>query len=139
MDALYYFVLAAVIATFGIGWAVRKAIREVSNDLERKEKFQTSMFINVAIAETIPIILIVFGFTNLHKSTGDILLPLIIVGAATLLNILLIYRTSSDITNDLHTPGDLKDVLTKLSYTGFILVMSIPTIAVIASFMTITS
>ena len=139
MDALYYFVLAAVIATFGNSWAVRKAIRELSNDLERTEKVHSSMFLHVAIVEVIPIILLIFGFINLHNSTADILFPLIIVGAVTLLNILLIYRTSSDITNDLHTPTDLKVALNKLSSMGIILVSSIPIVAVIAAFMTMTA
>ena len=139
MDALYFFVLAAIIATFGISWAVRNAIRELSLDFERREKIQTSMFMHVAIVETIPIILLVFGFMNLHTSTADILLPLIIVFAVTLFNMLLIYRASSDITNDLHTPEDIKVALKPLSLIGFVLVTSIPIVAIIASFMTVTS
>ena len=102
MDALYYFVLAAVIATFGIGWAVRTAIRELVNEPERKENIQTKLFIKVAVVETIPIILIIFGFINLSDSTSDVILPLIIVAVVTILNIIFINGTSSEITNDLN-------------------------------------
>ena len=139
MDSLYFFVLAAIIATFGNSWAVRRAIRELSEDLERREKIHTSMFTHVAFVEIIPIILLVFGFINLHTSTVDIILPLIIVIAVTLFNILLIYRASSDIKNDLHTPEETKAALKTLSSIGFVLVMSFPIVAIIASFMTVTS
>ena len=91
------------------------------------------MFIKVAVVETIPLILIVFGFINLHTSTDDGILPLIIVGTVTLLNILFIYRTSADITNDLHTHKDVKSALKTLTSMGIMLVSSIPIVAFVAS------
>lgn len=139
MEALYYFVLAAVIATFGISWAVRTAIRELVNEPERKENIQTKMFIKVAVVEAIPIILIIFGFINLSSSNSDVILPLIIVGAVTILNIIFIYGTSSEITNDLNTPGDLKSAVKTLTMMGVTLVLAIPTIAVVACFTVMNS
>ena len=132
MDALYYFVIASVIATFGIGWAVRKAIRDLSNNLDKKENILTSMFIKVAVVEAIPIILIFFGFIILHTSTIDVMLPIVIVGTVTLLNILFISRTSADITNDLHTHKDVKSALKTLTYMGIMLISAIPFITVVA-------
>ena len=137
MDALYYFVLSAVIATFGIGWAVRSAIKDLSGGLERRESVQTKMFIKVAAVEAIPIILIVLGFINLADSTADALLPLVIVGAVTFLNIFMIYRTSADITSDRNISTDLKTALTTLSFIGIMLVSTIPIVAVVASLMVI--
>jgi F0F1-type ATP synthase membrane subunit c/vacuolar-type H+-ATPase subunit K len=139
MDALYYFVLAAIIATFGISWAVRIAIRELANEPERKENIQTKMFIKVAVVEAIPIILIIFGFINLSSSTSDIILPLIIVGVVTILNIIFINGTSSQITNDLNTPGDLKSAIKTLTMMGTTLVLAIPIIAVVACFSVMNS
>ncbi|WP_148629690.1 F0F1 ATP synthase subunit C [Bacillus sp. E214] len=139
MEALYYFVLAAVIATFGISWAVRTAIKELVNGPERKVNIQTKMFIKVAVVEAIPIILIIFGFINLSSSTSDVILPLIIVGAVTILNIIFIYGTSSEITNDLNTPGDLKLAIKTLTMMGVTLVLAIPTIAVVACFTVMNS
>ena len=137
MDSLYYFVLSAIIATFGIGWAVRSAIKDLSNGLEKRESVQTKMFIKVAAIEALPIILIVLGFINLSDSTADALLPLVIVGAVTFLNIFMIYRTSADITSDRNISKDMKTALTTLSYIGIMLVSTIPIIAVVASFMAI--
>ena len=137
MDALYYFVLSAVIATFGIGWAVRSAIRDLSNGLERRESVHTKMFIKVAAVEAIPIILIVLGFINLADSTADAMLPLIIVGAVTFLNVFMIYRTSADITSDPNIAKDLKAALTTLSFIGIMLVSTIPIVAVVASLLVI--
>ena len=137
MDALYYFVLSAVIATFGIGWAVRSAIKDLSEELERRENVHTKMFIKVAAVEAIPIILIVLGFINLDDSTADAMLPLIIVGAVTFLNIFMIYRTSADITSDPNISKDLKAALTTLSFIGIMLVSTIPIVAVVASLLVI--
>lgn len=139
MEALYYFVLAAVIATFGISWAVRTAIRELVNGPERKENIQTKMFIKVAVVEAIPIILIIFGFINLSSSNSDVIFPLIIVGAVTILNIISIYGTSSEITNDSNTPVDLKSAVKTLTMMGVTLVLAIPTIAVVACFTVMNS
>ena len=137
MDALYYFVLSAVIATFGIGWAVRSAINDLSNGMEKRESVQAKMFIKVAAVEAIPIILIVLGFINLADSTADALLPLVIVGAVTFLNIFMIYRTSADITSDPNISKDLKTALTTLSFIGIMLVSTIPIVAVVASLIVI--
>ncbi len=132
MDALYYFVIAAIIATFGISWAVRTAIKELANGPDKKENIQTKMFMKVAIIEVIPLILIIFGYINIHTSSSDIIAPLVIVATVTLLNIIFIYGTSSEITKDINTPVDLKSAIMNLTMIGIALVSAIPIIAVVA-------
>ena len=137
MDGLYYFVLASVIATFGVGFLVRNTIRKIFDDFGNRNAIQTKMFIYIAIIEAIPIILIIFGFLNIENSTADLIIPIIIVAASTLLNILLIFSTSLPLANEINTSREIKEALSTTAYIGIALVMSFPIIFTVACILTL--
>lgn len=86
MDPIYYFVIAVLIATSGISFVSRKALRNVSHHPESLQSIQTKLFIGVAVTEIIPIVLVVVGFTTLEQSTINPITPLILVAVITVIN-----------------------------------------------------
>lgn len=137
MDALYFFVIATVIATFGISYFVRKAIKQIAVNLEDRGKIHTNMFIGTALVEIVPIVLIVFGYVYLPFSSIDNTLPLIIVILSTALNLFLIYNTTNKFVRDLTASNELKGALKLAASLGYTLVMAIPIVSVISMFIPI--
>ena len=137
MDPLYYFVAAAVIGSFGVGFATRKALEEIAVDFDKRAAVQTTFFIRVAIIEVIPILLIVMGFMNISSSNTDFLVPLIIVAVSAILNFLLIMRTPAMLTSFGETSPELSAALKTLAFMGAMLGTSFPIIALVAVFLTV--
>lgn len=135
MDALYFFVIATVIATFGISYFVRKAIKQIAVNLEDRGKIQTNMFIGTALVEFVPIVLIVFGYVYLPFSSIDNTIPLSIVLLSTAINQFLIYNTTNKYVKDLNTSNQLKAALKLTASLGYTLVMAIPIVSVISMFL----
>ena len=71
MSASWLFVLASAIAVVGISFAFNKMMQQVQEKVEKGDQLdlntmqaaQTKFFIQVAIAEAIPILIIVYAFT----------------------------------------------------------------------------
>lgn len=129
MDISYVFVLAAAIAVFVnvINYKVSMdAIKEIP---ENKEKVQGRFFLILALSEIIPIILIIYGFTNLETVSAlqDLYVPgllvLVLIGFSALFIIL---------QRIVGVPKDIKAFAKSFSNVALATTMSIPIIAIIA-------
>ncbi|KMJ58275.1 hypothetical protein AB685_10215 [Bacillus sp. LL01] len=131
MDALYLFLLAAVIASFGISIVLRSSMEKLVLEPGSFPQIQSKFFIYVAIIEVIPIIMIVFGFISLMDSTVSVMIPLVIVGASVLVNFIMNLMKKS--TLETQAP-DLKEKLMIFFLMGNVLMTAIPIVAVVATF-----
>ncbi len=131
MDALYFFVLAAVIASFGISIALRSSMEKLVLEPETLPQIQSKFFISVAIIEVLPIILIVLGFIGLMDSTASAFIPLVIVGATVLINFIINLMKKSALESQ---APDLKEKLMTFFLMGNVLMTALPIVAVVATF-----
>ncbi|MCG1020259.1 hypothetical protein [Sutcliffiella horikoshii] len=131
MDALYFFVLAAVIASFGISIALRSSMEKLVLEPGTLPQIQSRFFIYVAIIEALPIILIVLGFINLMDSSVSVIIPLVIVGASVLINFIMNLMKKNALESQ---APDLKEKLMTFFLMGNVLMTAIPIVAVVATF-----
>ncbi|TFJ91577.1 hypothetical protein [Lentibacillus salicampi] len=77
----YVFVAAALFAVISIVILYKVNLEKIRENPEQFEKIQTSFFIGVAIAEAIPIILLVFGLASAQpvENTGQLYAPGLII------------------------------------------------------------
>lgn len=131
MDALYFFIAAAVIASFGISITLRSSMEKLVLQPESLQKIQSKFFINVAIIEVIPIIMIVFGFITLMDSTINVIIPIVIVCASMLINFAMNVMKMSALESQ---APDLKEKLMTFFLMGNVLMTAIPIVAIVATF-----
>ncbi|MGX1265332.1 F0F1-type ATP synthase membrane subunit c/vacuolar-type H+-ATPase subunit K [Rossellomorea marisflavi] len=131
--ALYLMALAAIVATTGIGIVIRKAMRELATNSDQRQQIQSRMFIGVAIAEMLPLILIVLGFTMLESFTGSVVVPVAITIAVTVVNFVILLRTFLDLVKDPHADKQAKAIVQTTFFIGYALMTAIPIIAIVAS------
>ncbi|MFS0863826.1 hypothetical protein [Fredinandcohnia sp. 179-A 10B2 NHS] len=143
LNPAWLFVAATAIAVIGILLAFKKFMRQVqaqiNNGQELKlqglQKEQTRFFINVAVAESIPILLIVFGFMQIEQVTEPInifvpLLSIIVIVAIAKINAL---ATRRDVIG--HNPlSQSKNIVNTLFFIGLALMSAIPVISIVAIF-----
>lgn len=128
----YIFVLAAALAVFPILFVFKITLERIKENPQSREKAQTQFFIWVALSETIPIILIVFGFMNLAPATSitDLYIPglivIILMGFAALFIFL---------QRAVGVPEDSKEFVNTFAMVGFALVNAIPIIAIVSLFL----
>lgn len=124
--------LAAAIAVIGILTAFKKSLDQLKENPENVEKIQSKLFIGAAISESIPILLIVYGFINMDSVTtiNELFVPIVIVVALMVFSIIYIF-TQSRIDVD----PDKKPIIRSFSFIGMGLVNAIPIIALIMLFM----
>lgn len=81
MSAVYLFMFASILAVISILTVFKMFIDKVKQTPEDRTALQTKFFIGVAVAEVIPIILVIFGFSSIQPvaSMSELLLPAIIV------------------------------------------------------------
>ncbi len=125
--------LAAIVATTGIGIVIRKAMRELATNPDQRQQIQSRMFIGVAIAEMLPLILIVLGFTMLESFTGSVVVPVAITIAVTVVNFVILLRTFLDLVKDPHADKQAKAMVQTTFFIGYALMTAIPIIAIVAS------
>lgn len=125
--------LAAIVATTGIGIVIRKAMRELATNSDQRQQIQSRMFIGVAIAEMLPLILIVLGFTMLESFTGSVVVPVAITIAVTVVNFVILLRTFLDLVKDPHADKQAKAIVQTTFFIGYALMTAIPIIAIVAS------
>ncbi|WP_430493978.1 hypothetical protein [Rossellomorea marisflavi] len=131
--ALYLMALAAIIATTGIGIVIRKAMREMVAHPDQRQQIQSRMFIGVAIAETLPLILIVLGFIMIESFTGSVVIPVAITIAVTAVNFVVLLRTFLDVVKDPHADKQTKAMVQTTFFIGYALMTAVPIIAIVAS------
>ena len=133
MDPLYYFILAAVIASFGISIAVRKAFLQIVEGKLPLHKVQTKLMVSVALVETIPILLLVLGFMNIEEAELNPLVVILIVGACMLFNFLINWFRYRDSLQQVEKDSLQKQQLTTTFQLSIFLVNAIPIVAIIAT------
>ncbi|MGD7049155.1 hypothetical protein FZC83_09925 [Rossellomorea marisflavi] len=131
--ALYVMALAAIVATTGIGIVIRKAMREMAATPDQRQQIQSRMFIGVAIAEALPLILIVLGFIMLESFTGSVVVPVAIIIAVTAINFVVLLRTFLDLVKDPHADKQTKTMVQTTFFIGYALMTAVPIIAIVAS------
>ncbi|MET3699064.1 ATP synthase subunit C [Bacillus oleivorans] len=133
MDPLYYFILAAVIASFGISIAVRKAFSQIVEGKLPLHKVQTKLMVSVALVETIPILLLVLGFMNIEEAELSPLVVILIVGAAMLFNFLINWFRYRDSIQQVEQDSLQKQQLSTTFQLSIFLMNAIPIVAIIAT------
>jgi hypothetical protein len=140
----WWFAIASIIAVLGIVFFFKQMVRSVSDHLEKGEEKNISaiqsllsrFFIKVAIAEVIPIILIIVGFVQSEKWTKEIstmaaYTPFIIVILTLLfgnLNVIL-SRGSLLLFND--SKGQWKGTIDSIIFSAMAVVSAIPIISIV--------
>lgn len=81
MNSAYLFAIAAALAVVSITFWFKINVEKLKENPTMVGKIQTSFFIGVAISETIPLILLVFGFMNIAPASTieELYVPGIIV------------------------------------------------------------
>jgi hypothetical protein len=145
INPAWFFVFATVIAVFGILFAFKNMMAHVQLEIEKGQEIkiesmqqeQTRFFIKVALAEAIPILLIVYGFMKIGELTDqtyNISLPLLIIIGAYLFALVHIFLTKRDALGYDNAPTESKNVVNVLTMLGIALVSAIPIISVVAIF-----
>lgn len=131
MDALYLFVIAAVIASFGISIVLRSSMEKLVLEPQTFAQIQSRFFIYVAVIEALPLVLIVFGFMTLMDSTVNLFIPIAIVAVSVLVNFILNIMKKNELVS---SAPDLKEKLMTFFLIGNVLMAAIPIVAIVATF-----
>ncbi|KPB04000.1 hypothetical protein [Bacillus sp. CHD6a] len=131
MDALFLFVIAAMIASFGISIVLRFSMEKLVLEPESFAQIQSRFFIYVVVIEALPIILIVFGFMSLMESAVNIFIPITIVAVSVLVNFILNIIKKNELVS---SAPDLQEKLMTFFLIGNVLMTAIPLVAIVASF-----
>lgn len=143
LNPAWIFVLATVIAVFGILSAFKSMMATVKAKIEEGHEFsveslqkvQTRFFIKVALAESIPILLIVFGFMQIEQTNGQgfsVLLPLTIIGAVFIIALVNIVNIRSDSVGYNEHSKTSRNMMNTLTFIGIALVAAIPIVSTVA-------
>lgn len=130
----YIFVLAAVLAIIPILIIFKITMERIKEDPTQRTKAQTHFFIGTALSETIPIILIIYGFSNITtvSNIDEVYLPgiiiLLMVGFATLF--IFLQRT-------IDVEENTKEVVNAFAMMGLGITNAIPIMAIVGLFMMI--
>ena len=129
---LYIYVLAAAIAVFGILIAFKINVEKIKENPDQREKAQQNFFIGVAISESIPIILLIFGFINMETASSmeEIYLPVILVIMLMAFAIFFVFLQRS-----VGVEAKSKEVIKVFSFIGIAMANAIPIIALVFLFM----
>ncbi|WP_163969540.1 hypothetical protein [Oceanobacillus halotolerans] len=126
------FVLAAVLAVIPILAIVKVNLERIKENPEKVEKARTNLFIGVAISETIPILLIVYGLITMTPvgTMEELYLPGLIIIVLMAFAAFFIFLQRSVGTND-----ETKGIVTNFSLISLVLVNAIPIISLVGLFM----
>lgn len=137
----WLFVLATIIAVLGILAAFKNLMAYVQEKIEANEeismqslqKKQGQFFIRVALSESIPLILIVFGFMLMDSvRDGNPFIPLLIILAVlifALFQVITIRRNTLGFEN---TSTEIITIVNTLCFLGGALMSAIPIISIVA-------
>ncbi len=128
LSAAYLFMFGSVLAVISILIVFKMFIDKVKRAPEDRNALQSKFFVGVAIAEVIPIILIVFGFIMSQPVAlmGDLLLPaIIIILSMAFAPFFIFLQTKVDVTKE------TKGIVTTLAFIGVMLTLSLPIVSLI--------
>ncbi|MFA9557427.1 hypothetical protein ACERII_08995 [Evansella sp. AB-rgal1] len=144
----FIFVIASIIAVFGITICLKQLISKVQVELEKKNDISTEtvqkensrFFIKVVLVETIPILLVVYGFNQIASIEGtkelSELLPAIILIIITFivgLFMILMARQQTLSIGDL--TANAKGAVNTILFIGISLIGAIPILSIVAILM----
>ncbi|WP_010099224.1 hypothetical protein [Ornithinibacillus scapharcae] len=132
MDNAYYFAFAAILAVISILLVFKKNVDKLKENPEEYGNIQTKFFIGVAIAETIPLILIVFGLMNASPASSmeDLYIPGAIVIFSMIFAAFFIFLQRS-----VGVPEESKQKVTHFSMLVLMLINAIPIVSLVGLFM----
>jgi F0F1-type ATP synthase membrane subunit c/vacuolar-type H+-ATPase subunit K len=142
---VWLFVVAAIIAVFGIIFAFKKMAGGIETKLENNEPLNqgslqkefTRFFITIAIVEVIPILLLVLGFAQMEglftqTTNQGIMLPLSLVFLTLLFGIGNVLLTRSRLLNDHDPSNESRNMINTITFIGMGMVSSIPIVSIVA-------
>ncbi|MET3196810.1 hypothetical protein [Bacillus sp. OAE603] len=132
MDALIYFIIASFIATTGISFVVRNALKNIAVKPDESASFQSKMFIGVAVVEALPILFIILGYNGIESSTMNSTLPAILILIVAAINAFLIRRQSKELLINHSTKEEAKPLISALEKISYALVTAIPIVGIVA-------
>jgi F0F1-type ATP synthase membrane subunit c/vacuolar-type H+-ATPase subunit K len=145
LSPVWLFVIAAIIAVFGIIFGFKVMIAGIESKLENKIPLNqqtlqpelTRFFITIGIVETIPIILLVLGFSQLdtlyNQQPGDkIMIPFSIVIITILFGIINVVITRSRLFNENELTNESRNLINTIAFIGIGMVSAVPSISIIA-------
>ena len=140
MSASWLFVLASAIAVVGITFAFNKMMQQVQEKVDKGEKLdlitmqaaQTKFFIQVAMAEAIPIFIIVYAFTLMGKVVEpNIMVPLIVIIGILVVAFVFLLRIRRDMMGAPQMSQESVGMVNTLFFIGAALLSAIPIISIV--------
>ncbi|MEK3989978.1 MULTISPECIES: hypothetical protein [Robertmurraya] len=140
MSASWLFVLASAIAVVGISFAFNKMMQQVQDKVEKGEHLdlntmqavQTKFFIQVAIAEAIPILIIVYAFTLIGQVVEkNIIVPLVVIIGILVVAMVSLLRIRRDIMGSPRMNQQAVGMINTLFFIGAALLSAIPIISIV--------
>jgi hypothetical protein len=143
INPAWLFVLATIIAVLGILAAFKNLMVFVQQKMEANEEFnmqtlqkkQGQFFIRVALSESIPLVLIVYGFMLMDSTKNQpSSIPLIIILAVLIFaffQVITIRRNTLGYDND-NISTETKTIVNTLCFLGGALMSAIPIISIVA-------
>lgn len=132
----YVFVIATILAITPILIIFKVMLGRLKENPEQSGKIQSQFFIGVALSETIPLILIVYGFMNLTtaSSVEEIYAPGLIIILFTALAAFFIF-----IQRAVDVGEEIKPVVNSFALIALAMTTAIPIISIVALFSMIPS
>lgn len=132
MSSAYLFAIAAILACVSILLVFKINIEKLKENPENTADIHTKFFIGVAIAEVIPMILVIFGLMDLTPAASieELYIPGIIVIFALVFSPLFIF-----LQRFAGVPENAKQTVMTFSLIGIALANAIPLIALVGLFL----
>ncbi len=127
----YMFVIATILAITPIMIILKVTMERIKENPDQRNKAQTQFFIGVALSEAIPIILIVYGFSNLTAvaSIEELYIPGLIIILFTVVAALFIF-----LQRTVDVEEELKQVIDSFAMVALAMTTAIPIISIVALF-----
>ena len=132
MSSAYLFASAAILACISILLIFKINIEKIKENPEEIAKVQTKFFIGVAVAETIPIILIILGMMDLSPASSmeELYIPGLIVILALIFAPFFIFLQKS-----VGVPEEAKQTVNSFSMIGIGMANAIPLVSLVCLIM----
>ncbi|MBM7703934.1 hypothetical protein [Metabacillus iocasae] len=139
---VWYFVLAAVIATVGMLFIYRSTMQRVEEIVaeggeeevvyQKLIKEQTPFFIKHAVLEIVPLILVVLGFMTLETSENVSPAPLAVAVIVWIGTVFMVFQTNQAVLSR-QTDNRFNSFLTKFMLIEMALMSAFPIIAIVGT------
>ncbi|GGA64569.1 hypothetical protein [Ornithinibacillus halotolerans] len=132
MSSAYYFALAAILAVLAILLVFKLNVEKLKENPQQIGQVQTRFFIGVAVAESIPIVLIILGFLGLEtvSSIEELYIPGAIVIFSMIFAPFFIMLQKS-----VGVPEEAKQTINTFSFIGIAMANAIPIISLACLFL----